>query len=65
MDISDVDDLHTMISRLHKELPDGRIIAVSSTPTWKQTREILRLGASNLIRKSSDVDELIEELQKL
>ena len=65
MDISDIEDLYCLIPKIHYEQPRSRIILVSSTPTWKQTREILRLGAKNLIRKSSNLDEVIHELQPL
>jgi DNA-binding NarL/FixJ family response regulator len=63
VDISDIETLHRVIREVHEGQPASRIIVVSSTPTWKQTREVLRLGAANLIRKSSDADELIDALQ--
>ena len=65
IDISSIADLHELIPRIHQEQPESRIITVSSTPTWKQAREVLRLGAANLIRKSSNLDEVISELRAL
>ena len=62
MDISNIEDLHSLIPKIHHEQPGSRILIVCSTPTWKQTREVIRLGASNLIRKSSNLDEVINEL---
>jgi DNA-binding NarL/FixJ family response regulator len=65
VDVSNIEDLHTLIPQIHREQPSGRIIVVSSTPTWKQTREVIRLGAANMIRKSSNVDEVIAELRAM
>jgi len=65
VDVSNIEDLHRLIPEIHQEQPRSYIIIVSSTPTWKQTREVIRLGAANLIRKSTDLDEVIQALQPL
>ena len=65
MDVSNIEDLHHLIPEIHHEQPRSRIIIISSTPTWKETREVIQLGAASLIRKSSNLDELINELQPL
>jgi len=65
VDVSNIENLYSLIPEIHNELPSGRIVIVSSTPTWKQTREVIRLGAFNVIRKSSNLDEFINELQLL
>jgi len=65
VDISNIEDLYRLIPEIHHENPMSRILVVSSTPTWKQTREIIRLGAATLIRKSSNLDEFINEIDAL
>jgi DNA-binding NarL/FixJ family response regulator len=65
MDISNLEDLHRLIPEIHHEQPRSRIIILSSTPTWKFTREVIRLGAATLIRKNSNLDEIISELGTL
>jgi DNA-binding NarL/FixJ family response regulator len=62
MDISHVEDLFRTIPEIHAQQPKGRIIVVTSTPTWKFTREVLRLGAADLVRKDSHLDLIFEEL---
>lgn len=63
VDVSEIDTLHKVIKTIRQVQPSSRIIVISSTPTWKQTRELMRLGASNLVRKSADVEEMVGELQ--
>lgn len=65
IDVSDIEDLYRLIPEIHQNQPGSCIVIVSSTPTWKQTREVIRLGASSLIRKSTNFEDVIEELQSL
>jgi DNA-binding NtrC family response regulator len=65
VDVSNLESLYRLIPEIHRDHPKSHIIIISSTPTWKQTREVIRLGAANLIRKSSDLDEIIDELRLL
>lgn len=65
VDVSNIEDLRRLIPEIHHEQPQSRILVVSSTPTWKQTREVIRLGAANLIRKNSNLEEVIKELESL
>lgn len=44
-------ELH-LIERIRSLQPDARIIAITSTPTWRQIREILKAGAMDYISKS-------------
>jgi DNA-binding NarL/FixJ family response regulator len=41
-----------LVSQIRSILPDARIIAITSTPTWQQIRNILKAGAMNYISKS-------------
>lgn len=65
VDVSDTERMQFLITEIHHEQPKCRIIAASSTPTWKQTREVIRLGAATMMRKNSNVNELIDELTQL
>ena len=65
LDVSDIEELYLLIPEIHREQPRSRVIVVSSTPTWAMTREVIRLGASSLIRKSSNLDQIIDELRLL
>jgi len=62
IDISDISDLYRMIPVVHLEQPASRIIVVTSAPVWKFTREVLRLGAADLIRRRYTSDQVINEL---
>ena len=62
IDISDLNDLRNIITEIHHDHPKSRIIILSSSPTWKFAREVIRLGAATLIRKSSNPDEVIDEI---
>ena len=64
VDVADFEELHELIPEMHQVQPESHIFIVSSTPTWKETREIFRLGA-RMIRKSSEPDEIIEALRPL
>jgi len=65
IDVSDIEDLYRLIPEIRRDQPESYVVIVSSTPTWKQTREVIRLGASSLIRKSTNFEDVIEELQSL
>jgi DNA-binding NtrC family response regulator len=65
VDVSDIGDMHRLIPEIHQKQPTSRIAVISSTPTWKHTREVIRLGAASLIRKSYNPDEVIDELRQL
>ncbi len=65
VDISDLTDLMSLIPQIHALQPKSRIIVATYTPTWKQAREVIHLGAAKLIRKSSNLDEFFKELQPL
>jgi DNA-binding NarL/FixJ family response regulator len=62
MDISDPEDLYNLLPIIHKDQPESRIVIVTSAPTWKQTREVLRLGAATLVRKSTNPQDMLVEL---
>jgi len=63
MDISDIESLHTLIERYRRLQPAARLLTVTTTPTWKQTRDVLKMGAASVIRKSADLQEMLQELQ--
>jgi DNA-binding NarL/FixJ family response regulator len=65
MDVSDPENLHRMIPGIHEAMPESRIIIVTSSPTWKETREVLRLGAATLVRKSSNPEDMLAELREV
>jgi DNA-binding NarL/FixJ family response regulator len=65
VDVSNIEDLYRLIPKIHHDQPRSRIIIVSSSPTWEQTRDVIHLGAAKLIRKNSDLDEVINELRPL
>jgi len=65
VDVSNIEDLRRLVPEIRYKQPQCRILVISSTPTWKQAREIIRLGAANLIRKSSNLEEIIKEIESL
>ena len=65
VDVSDIEDLHRLISEIHQEQPKSRILILFSSPTWKAAREVIRLGAADVIRKSADLDEVFKAVRPL
>lgn len=63
MDISDIESLRPLIGKYQRLQPAARLLTVTTTPTWKQTRDVLKLGAASVIRKSADPQEMLLELQ--
>jgi DNA-binding NarL/FixJ family response regulator len=63
--MSALDVLHRLIPEIHQKQPESRVVVISSTPTWKMTREILRLGAADLIRRSSYPADTIKSILEL
>lgn len=62
LDVSNLKILFQLIPMLHKQQPTSRIIVLTSAPVWKLTREVFRLGASDLIRKPANPDRVLEGL---
>lgn len=58
VDASYVPDIVSFIRGAHQLCPNLPIIVVTASPTWKRAREAMQAGATDYIRKSSDVAEL-------
>jgi DNA-binding NarL/FixJ family response regulator len=65
LDISKINELHHMITKIHLERSEIRIVVVTSSPTWKLTRDVYRMGAASLIRKSANQEKILQELLKI
>jgi len=48
-----------LVSRLRARGPDLRIAVAAVTPTWQETRNVLRAGAVDYFRRSPNKEELL------
>jgi DNA-binding NtrC family response regulator len=58
VDAADVEDPSALVARIRAIRPDARIVVATASPTWQQTREAFRAGATDYIRKSLSTAEL-------
>lgn len=58
-----VRDMVKLVFRLRVQQPQARIVVATASPTWKRSREVLRAGAVDYIRKSLDEQELRSKIQ--
>ncbi|MEM4168160.1 MAG: response regulator [Candidatus Caldarchaeum sp.] len=65
VDAGAIQDLIQMIGRLRSQQPRARIVVVTASPTWQQSREVFRAGAADYIRKSLDKGKLRAQIEAL
>lgn len=58
LDGPSIADLPTLIRQIHERQPTIKILVLTSAPDWRAAREFLRLGATDYIDKSTNLDEL-------
>lgn len=63
IDAGAVQDVIRLIARLRAQRPRARIVVVTASPTWQQSREIFRAGAADYIRKSLDKRKLRAQME--
>lgn len=64
LDAGIVSDLHAVISQIRAYNPEARIVVLSSSPDWKQAREVMLAGGVDYTRKSLDKDYILSTLKK-
>lgn len=55
--------LSASLAQLLREHPDARIVITSASPTWKRTRDALKVGALDIIRQTLNADRLWYDLK--
>ncbi|MCL4296501.1 MAG: response regulator [Anaerolineae bacterium] len=63
IDAGVVEDAVTLVSSLHQQQPQARIIVATASPTWQRAREMLKAGAADYIYKSLDEKQLQSEIR--
>jgi DNA-binding NtrC family response regulator len=63
VDATVVMDVPTLISRIRRKRPDAHVVTAAATPTWTRARDAFHAGALDCIRKSSDKDEILFDLE--
>ncbi len=63
VDASNLARIPEIVQFLHLKEPGGKIIIVSTTPTWKKAREAFQIGATDYIQKRADPNEMASELE--
>jgi DNA-binding NarL/FixJ family response regulator len=64
LDAGVVGDLPAVISQIREHNPEARIIVFSSSPDWKQAREVMLAGGVDYTRKSLDREYISSTLKK-
>jgi len=65
VDATDVASLPQLVRFIHDLIPEGKIIIVTATPTWKQAREAFHIGATDYIQKRYDKEEMANVLESV
>jgi len=63
IDAGAVRDVVQLVARLRAQQPRLRIVVVTASPTWQQSREVFRAGATDYLRKSLDKKKLRDQIR--
>jgi len=63
IDAGAVQDVVRLITHLRAQQPQLRIVVVTASPTWQQSREVFRAGAADYLRKSLDKKKLRDQIR--
>jgi len=63
IDATVVNDFTKLIFKIKQTFPDANVVIATATPTWTRARDAFYAGAIDYIRKSSNKDELLYDLQ--
>lgn len=64
IDAGSMADAAACVTSLRQQCEKLRIIVVTASPTWQHARKLLQAGASDYIRKPSQVSELQRIIQR-
>jgi DNA-binding NarL/FixJ family response regulator len=62
IDAGVVQDVVRLVTHLRAQQPQLRIVVVTASPTWQQSREVFRAGAADYLRKSLDRKKLRDQI---
>ncbi len=65
VDASSIVDFAPLVKRVHRDFASLDIIVATASPTWQRAREAMQVGAADYIRKTMDVNELRDQLQRV
>jgi len=65
VDAGAISDTPLLVSCIRSQWPDVRVVVVTSSPHWRQAREILHAGAIDYIQKSWSKDDLFSAFQAM
>jgi DNA-binding NarL/FixJ family response regulator len=63
IDAGGVDDISCLISSFKSQKPPPKVVVVTMSPTWKRAREVFLAGATDYIRKSMSLEEVLSTLK--
>ncbi|MEW6618946.1 MAG: response regulator [bacterium] len=52
------------LRRILEKHPEERVVVVSASPSWKEGRDIFRIGAIDYLSKSFDESKLLKTIQE-
>lgn len=65
VDATVVKRVELLVSRIHVQQPQTRVVVVTASPDWKLARAAFLAGAVDYVFKSSDQDELRETFKEI
>lgn len=58
-------ELAERVAGLHGRFPQIPIVVLTSSPTWRRARAVLQAGASDYMRRSMEIETVLERCRSL
>jgi DNA-binding response OmpR family regulator len=65
LDAGNVDNLLGDIAKIRANSPNSKILVVSASPTWKESREVIYAGANDYCKKFLNNKDILEHIKGL
>jgi DNA-binding response OmpR family regulator len=65
VDASAVGSADQLVSRLRAALPDGRVVVMTASPTWRRARAVFEAGGMDYLSKDLQGKDLVETFRSI
>jgi DNA-binding NtrC family response regulator len=65
VDTTAVKEVAPLVTRLHAQQPEARMVVATLSPTWQRAREVMQAGAFDYIRKSLNKEETLVAIREI
>lgn len=56
-------DLVSLVKEIHQQFENVPIVVASASPNWEQARDVFHAGAADYVKRTTDVQNLIQLLK--